>query len=176
MPGRHSAYDGYIVDLSTLPFSFVYDEVAYTGFPVKTFRRVEHRHSVQGKKERNLFVLKAGDLQVTVDTAFYAGYEAYEWTVWFENTGVQNLGVIRNIRAADMFFDGERPVLKGILGDHENEYQPYTHVLEEAPVRFPLGQRTSDARLVPIFQSGTRQRRHTHRDWLGWNLGGAIYH
>ena len=136
MPERHSTYDGYIVDLSTLPFSFVYDEVAYTGFPAETFRRVEHRHSVQGKKTQNLFVLKVGDLQVTVDTAFYAGYEAYEWTVWFENTGGRNSGVIRNIRVADMCFTGERPVLKGILGDHENQYRPYTHVLEEAPVHF----------------------------------------
>ena len=129
-------YDGYLTDLSTLPFSFVYDEVAYTGFPAATFRPVERRHSLQGGKEQNLFVLKAGDLQVTVDTAFYAAYGAYEWTVWFENTGVGNSGVIKNMRAADMVFAGESPVLKGILGDHENQYCPYTRVLEEGPANF----------------------------------------
>ena len=129
-------YDGYIADLSTLPFSFVYDGVAYKGFPAATFRQVEHRHSVQGGKERNLFMLKAGDLQVTVDSAFYPAHGAYEWTVWFENTGAGNSGVIKNMRAADMVFDGERPVLKGIMGDHENQYRPYTKVLEEGPANF----------------------------------------
>ena len=78
MVERDSSYDAYIADLSRLPFSFVYDDTAYTGFPAETFRQIDHHRSVQGKKERNCFVLKAGDLQVTVDTAFYAGYGAYE--------------------------------------------------------------------------------------------------
>ncbi len=133
---EHPAYESYIVDLSTLPFSFVYDDTAYTGFPAEKFRQVEHRRSIQGKKEKNLFVLKAGDLQVTVDTAFYAAYGAYEWTVWFENTGTRNSAIIRDVRVADMTFDGESPVLKGILGDHENQYRPYVHALQEKPVHF----------------------------------------
>jgi alpha-galactosidase len=136
MTARPSAYDAYIADLSTLPVSFVYDETAYTGFPAETFRQVDHCHSVQGKREQDCFVLKAGDLQVTVDTAFYAGHGAYEWTVWFENTGPRNSGVIRNLRAADLIFAGESPVLKGILGDHGNQYRPYAHALEHEPVRF----------------------------------------
>jgi alpha-galactosidase len=136
MAARDSSYDAYIADLRRLPFSFVYDDKAYRGFPAETFRQIDHRRSVQGKKECNRFVLKAGDLQVTVDAAFYAGYGAYEWTVWFENIGTRNSGVIRNVRAADMTFAGERPVLKGILGDHENQYRPYARALEEGPVHF----------------------------------------
>lgn len=131
-----SPYTDYIKDLSSLPFTFVYDDVAYTGFPPKSFQQTEHRHSVQGKKEINLFVIKAGDLQVTIDTACYAEYGAYEWTVWFENTGTQNSGVIRNMQAANMIFDGDRPVLKGILGDHENQYRPYVQDLEESAAHF----------------------------------------
>jgi alpha-galactosidase len=129
-------YEGYIADLGTLPFSFEYDGTVYRGFQARTFRQVEHRRSVQGSKESNLFVLQAGDLKVTVETAFYAGYGAYEWTVWFENTGTQNSGVIRDMRAADMTFVGTRPVLKGILGDHENQYRPYVRALDESPVHF----------------------------------------
>lgn len=136
MTDSRSTYDAIIVDLSKLPFSFVYDEKIYNGFPAETFRQTEHRRAVQGKKERNLFVLKAGDLQVTVDTAFYAGYGAYEWTVWFENTGTRDSGVIRNMRAADMNFAGARPILKGILGDHENQYRPYVRELDAAPEHF----------------------------------------
>jgi len=131
-----TAYEGYIADLGTLPFTFNYDGMAYSGFPATTFRQIEHRRSVQGKKESNLFVLRFGDLQVTVDTACYAGYGAYEWTVWFENIGTRNSGVIRDMRVADIVFAGTRPVLKGILGDHENEYRPYVKALDEAPVYF----------------------------------------
>lgn len=134
--GSRSAYDAMIADLGALPFSFVYDDKVYNGFPAETFRQVEHRRSVHGKKETNLFVLKAGDLQVTVDTAFYAGYGAYEWTVWFENIGTRNAGVISDMRAADMTLAGARPVLKGILGDHLHLYRPYVRSLEEAPVHF----------------------------------------
>ncbi|MEI6520884.1 MAG: alpha-galactosidase [bacterium] len=131
-----SVYDTFIADLSLLPFSFVYDDTAYTGFPAETFQQVVHLQSVKGEKESNLFVLKTGDFQVTVDTAFYAGYGAYEWTVWFENTGTKNSGVIRNMEAADIAFTGKNPILKGILGDHENQYRPYARILEEAPVHF----------------------------------------
>lgn len=131
-----SEYDGYVADLGTLPFSFVYDGVAYTGFPAEVFGQVAHRHAAEGKKEVHVFVLKAGDLQVTVDTARYPGHGAYEWTVWFENTGTRNSGVIRNVRVADRMLDGERPVLKGILGDHQNQYRPYARALDEEPVQF----------------------------------------
>lgn len=133
---RESEYDGYITDLGTLPFSFVYDDVAYTGFPAGVFEQVAHRHSIEEKKETHVFVLKAGDLQVTVDTARYPGHGAYEWTVWFENTGTRNSGVIRDMKVADRILDGDRPVLKGILGDHKNQYRPYEHALDEAPVSF----------------------------------------
>ncbi len=33
-----------------------------------------------GDRWRNLFVLERGELQVTVETARYAAYGAYEWT------------------------------------------------------------------------------------------------
>ncbi len=131
-----AVYDAYMADLGKLPFSFVYGETASTGFPSTTFRQTDHRHFIQEKKETNRFVLLAGDLQVTVDTAFYAGCGAYEWTVWFENTGKDNTAVIRDIQAADMLFAGARPVLKGILGDHQNQYRPYAQALEEAPAHF----------------------------------------
>ncbi len=136
MTEQSSAYNSYIADLSTLPFSFVYDNTSYNGFPAETFRQVEHRHSIEGLKERDVFVLQTGDLQVTVDAACYAEYGAYEWTVWFENTGTQNSGVISDVLAADMTFAGERPVLKGILGDHQNQYRPYVHVIAEEPTHF----------------------------------------
>jgi alpha-galactosidase len=136
MAKSRAIYDAYITNLGKLPFSFVYGETAYMGFPSGTFRQIEHKHSVQDNKESDCFVLKMGDLQVTVDTAFYAGYGAYEWTVWFENTGKDNTAVIRDMRAADMLFAGARPVLKGILGDHQNQYRPYARALEEAPVQF----------------------------------------
>ena len=125
-----------ITDYAALPFSFVYDEVAYHGFPVDVFRLVEHREECRGPKETHCFILAHDVLRVTVETAYYAGFGAYEWTVWFENTGEVNSGVIRAIRSAEMTFAGAQPVLKGILGDHEHQYRPYERDLDEAPVQF----------------------------------------
>ena len=46
MAERNSAYDAYIADLSRLPFSFVYDDTAYKGFPAETFQQIDHHRSV----------------------------------------------------------------------------------------------------------------------------------
>lgn len=116
-----SPYAGYSADLGTLPFSFVYDEVAYMGFPPQTFQQVEHRHRLEGEKQTHCFVLKAGDLQVTVDTAFYTGYGAYEWTVWFENTGTRNSDIISNLRAGDPARRTREPQRGPISHDPEGE-------------------------------------------------------
>jgi len=44
---RDSAYAGFIADLSTLPFAFIYDDKACKEFSADTFRPVSHRQSVQ---------------------------------------------------------------------------------------------------------------------------------
>ena len=129
------AYDGYINNLGTLPVSFVYDGVAYHGFDRDIFVQIKGTSATKREREENVFILKADDnLTVTVKTAYYDNYGAYEWTVWFQNTGSANTGVISELKAADIFFQGENPVLRGILGDHQNQYKPYECKLSDGGV------------------------------------------
>ncbi|MGH7142835.1 MAG: alpha-galactosidase, partial [Planctomycetota bacterium] len=131
-----SPYFGYLADLATLPVTFVYGDAPYSGFAPEHFRLLQRRHTEQPGKQSDQFVLEGLGLQVTLDAAFYPAYGAFEWTVWFENTTAADSQVLRNWQAADLTFNGSKPVLKGILGDHENNYAPYAKDLLAAPVQF----------------------------------------
>ena len=136
-PASRKVYDGYIGDLGTLPVSFVYNGTAYHGFDRDIFKELKktNSNSINGEKEENIFILKADDnLTITVETAYYKNYGAFEWTVWFKNTGSENTGIIKELKSADMLFAGENPVLKGILGDHQNQYKPYEQKLNDGSV------------------------------------------
>ena len=118
------------------PFSFTYNGRRYDGFPAEAFRETGQAMSSDTKKEtvERVGVLHDG-LQVTLLTAYYPAYGVSEWTVWFENTGSENSGILENPEST-LTFTGGRPVLKGILGDHVNLYQPYAYDLQELPVHF----------------------------------------
>ncbi|MCL1857643.1 MAG: alpha-galactosidase [Oscillospiraceae bacterium] len=139
-PASREVYDGYISNLGTLPVSFVYDGTAYYGFDRNIFRQLSKTTVTKGEKEENIFILNADDnLTITVETAYYENYGAYEWTIWFQNTGSVNTEIISNLKSADMIFSGENPVLRGILGDHQNQYRPYEHKLSDSGVNHKSG-------------------------------------
>ncbi len=58
-----------------------------------------------------------------------------EWTIWFENAGETDSPVLSGFESR-LTFAGEAPVLRGILGDHENQYRPYVRDLSEGPATF----------------------------------------
>ncbi len=118
------------------PFCFTYRGVRYTGFPREFFQPVSLRRETKGCLRRICQTLRADDgLTVTLDAAYYPDYGVSEWTVWFENTADRESGLLQEW-SSELEFSGERPVLKGILGDHVNNYRPYTADLTEKPVRF----------------------------------------
>lgn len=117
-------------DLSQVPLRFSYDGREYCGFSETDFtvlhREVKHEEEKETQTIRFAF---ACDLCVTLIMSHYFDYGVTEWTVWFENTGTNNSALLENIRCC-LRFTGERPVLKGILGDHVNQYSPYSETLE----------------------------------------------
>jgi len=152
-PQAEAQYRAMTGDLSALPFSFKYGDKVYKGFGADSFtltsksaKKQDDKLSdmqgdklsdMQGEKEINCFNLKADEnLNVRVETAYYPSYGAYEWTVWFENAGGANSEVISDLWAADMEFAGEKPALRGILGDHVNAYKPYAYDLEKEGANF----------------------------------------
>lgn len=123
-------------NLAAFPFSFIYDQVKYEGFSEDQFTLIRNENSKDVKKETTDYVMAfAGQLEVTLKTAFYPAYGIAEWTVWFKNVSDQNSKVIEEMETC-LEFAGERPLLRGILGDHENFYHPYALELEEMPVTF----------------------------------------
>lgn len=129
-------YNEMISNLSNLPINFVYDGHYFKGLNKLYFKELKR----ESKNERNgvitTITLVYKQLEVKVVTGLYKNYNAYDYTVYFKNTSTKNSGVIKHFNNIDMNIVGEKPVLKGILGDHVNNYKPYEYNLEEENVDF----------------------------------------
>ena len=110
-----------------LPVEFQYDGRAYGGLAGCAV--VENVASPSGGVYR---VRVAPELDVRVVWRHDATYDETEYTVWFENNGDATSKVLRNPWAFAGAFRGERPLLRGILGDHVNKYAAYEHDLSKA--------------------------------------------
>ncbi len=131
-------FNSIINNLSLLPINFVYDNVYYSGFSHLKFKQVSKTISQESGVLKVDFILeKSQTLQVFINTAFYEEYDAWEYTVHFKNpSSTENSGVLEKINVASMSFKGGNPVLKGILGDHKNQYAPYEYDLTENKINF----------------------------------------
>ncbi len=124
--------------LENLPITFVYGDSFFKGFDKKYF--IETSSSV--RNERNGVItttelkLRNDVLTVTVETAYYEDYNAFDYTVYFHNDTRADSKVLKYVNAADMKIEGSNPVLKGILGDHANDYVPYEKDLTKEDVNF----------------------------------------
>lgn len=123
-------------DISKLPFSFVYDGRKYQGFSPKYFTLVSKDTDSSFGKETQIFNFSfLQNICVTLVLTHCSTHGVTEWTVWFENTSDENSGVIEDLKT-ELTFDGKYPVLKGILGDHVNQYSPYSIDLQNNTVEF----------------------------------------
>lgn len=131
-------FETLIGDLAEFPVSFVYDEVYYRGFSPDSFTVRRKTDTTEGEKRSVVFELSLERaLDVTLETAFYRDYDAYEWTVYFRNGNpVVNSKILESVNGADMYIAGANATLKGILGDHQNQYKPYEYDLTEQSVNF----------------------------------------
>ena len=112
-----------------IPFVFTYAGKEYSGL---SFPRVSVQTERVDEKETSTQVFAVDkNLQLTLILTHYYDYGATEYTVWFENIGNENTEIIEDPRLYARF-KGEKPVVRGILGDHENRYRPYV-------TRNPLG-------------------------------------
>ena len=135
-PEATANYRKWLQNPETIPFSFVYGGKQYRGFSADVLSLKEKTTETRSDKESTRFLYAIGkSLEITLLLTHYASHGATEWTVWFENTSEENSGVLENIKT-ELVFEGKNPVLKGILGDHDNLYAPYCKDLSEAPVEF----------------------------------------
>ena len=123
-------YDGFVKDLRNFPINFIYDDIYFSGFHPLYFKEVSRTTSSERNGELTTIVLERDILQVKIETAFYVDYNAYDYRVFFTNSSfTENTGVIGKLNSVDMTFEDTNPRLKGIWGDHENNYRPYDYDL-----------------------------------------------
>lgn len=131
-------YHALLAHTEMIPFSFIYDGVKYKGFAEDVFRPVSRKIDRVDDKETATLVFALDKLFVTVTLCHYASHGATELTVWFENTGEDNSAILEDL-TYEMHFAGEKPILRGILGDHGNQYRPYKKDLSVESVHFVSG-------------------------------------
>lgn len=120
----------------SIPFAFTYGGREYCGFSGDAFSLLEKTVTEDAGKKTCIFRYGFADsLEVKLILTHYFSHGVTEWTVWFENVSDHNSEILENIHTK-IFFDGKYPVLKGILGDHVNQYRPYAHELTNQCVEF----------------------------------------
>lgn len=137
MTKTEKEFFSYIENPQTLPINFVYNNLYYKGFDKAYFTEVSKTQTTEGVKTSVVIEYEfMHGIYVTLDAAVYKDYDAYEWTVYFENRSKNDSKVFRIVNALDMDFSGKDARLKGILGDHENKYAPYDYDLTKEDVSF----------------------------------------
>ena len=122
--------------LEDFPFSFCYNGTEYRGFSPTVFSKKDERVTRVGDRETRTVTLGLLDgLEVTLLLSHYFSHGVTEWTVWFQNNTEQNSGVIEAPKT-ELRLRGRYPTLKGILGDHQNQYSPYCIDLQDNHVTF----------------------------------------
>ena len=121
--GRY-LFENVICNPDKFPMSFVYDGEKYVGFA--GFECLENR-----KTDTCWHCIIEADehLHVRIEAKYVPEYGQSEYTVWFENRGNEPSGILEDIAALDMLFDGSEPVIRGIMGDSPKLYAPHeTHL------------------------------------------------
>ncbi len=137
MPKVKEKFEDMLAHPEKFPVNFVYDNVYYSGFSSKYMKELSRvRNDEDGMTSVDIEFELDKTMKVLLKTVYYAEYDAYDYTVYFENDGNKNSGVLEKVNAVDMDFTGKDAVLKGILGDHGNDYTPYEYDLKERDVNF----------------------------------------
>jgi len=129
-------YNDFINNLRNFPTNFVYDNHYFKGFSPQYFKVVSRNIHNERNGIITTIILNYEELEVKIVSGLYKDYDAYDYTVYFKNTSNHNSKVLKQFNNIDINFKGNNPVLKGILGDHENNYKPYERDLSSENVHF----------------------------------------
>jgi len=115
-----SLFESVLCRAEKFPISFVYDGRRYAGLSALEQIRAEKKQNAYSAAWR-----VDDSLTVRVEASCCEEYGQSEYTVWFENTSASPSKVLTSVAALDCAFEGDAPLLRGILGDHQNYYAPY---------------------------------------------------
>ncbi len=107
------------------PFSFIYGGVKYTGFSEEYFSLKSKNVAIADGKETTAITFNFNnELDAKLILTHYFTHGVTEFTVWFKNPYENNSKIIEEPQVKLELY-GKYPMLKGILGDHVNQYSPY---------------------------------------------------
>ena len=111
-------------DPSAVPVSFSYGGRHRSGLDgLEVLERTVAE--VQSGKRGTLRVRLDEGVEARLEASWCAEYDETEYTLWFENTGEKPSRVLGDVKALQMSFEGERPRLRGLKGDHWDQYAAY---------------------------------------------------
>lgn len=127
-------YAQLLENIDRLPFFFIYGGRKYEGFGGLELK--DRTVKKDGERETTDFTFRLDEnMQVCLKLAYTFTHGFTEWTVRFENAGQGNSEVLTDVYT-QLKFEGDSPGLSGILGDHENQYKPYSYDLTSENVHF----------------------------------------
>lgn len=123
-------------DFCRLPLYYTYNGTQYKGFDNRNMLSQINRTDKAKCRETVVSVFSLDDeLTAELTVSFYKSHGVTEWSVCFENNGSSDSKIFENVYTM-MEFAGDNPQLKGIYGDHENQYAPYCFDLNQEDVHF----------------------------------------
>lgn len=146
---------GYLESAENFPISFVYADKGYNG--LAGFKRTDYEEKIEDKKKSVSIGYMHPDnkLLVSIDAAFYEGYNAYEWTVYFTNVGDENTDVLSDLWGADLTFGGQNACLKTNVGDYGGHFTPYEKEITSDELEIVASTGRSTEEHMPYFNIET---------------------
>ena len=165
-------------DLSTLPVSFMYDDVKYFGLGGDDFTEVSRQTKDTDKAKQTIVTVKhkASGVDITLNAVLYPDYDAYEWVLYFTNNTENNTGVFSELRGAEVYFYGNDPILSGLTSDSNggsnyNYYNEYTEQVDKQ-LYYEANQGKSTFQVFPYYNLSTSDNGGT---FISASWGGRYY-
>ena len=114
-------FESVLCRAENFPVSFVYDGKAYSSLASLPCISCELTDNARLAASYRL----DETLLIRLEAKLNSEYGQCEYTVFFENDSSMPSKVLSSVSALDFAFAGDNPVLRGILGDHQNYYAPY---------------------------------------------------
>ena len=143
-------FDGWVENPATVPVSFVYDGAAHEGLAGLELLSKDCTATASARNLVAVFSLGEG-VELKVDASLNLEFGETEYTVWVENKGTAPSKVLKEFISAVVPFEGEDPVIRGCLGDHQNLYADYQTPLKDTTVTFVSSNGRATHIVFPYF-------------------------
>ena len=125
----------WVEDPASVPLSFVYGGEAVNGLQGFEILSKNCETTASGKSLKAVFRIDE-NLTATFDAFLNNEFGELEYTLWFENTGSVPSKALSEVNSVVIDFQGNEPMLRGCLGDHQNKYADYQTPLKDTTVSF----------------------------------------